>query len=780
MSAQTCKHCEQSIPPQRKDDFCCDGCKAAYHLIQDMGLSTYYDKRILTDDLPPPIPEDYTIEHLESYLQHTPQGDELALMVDGLHCAACVWVIEHILQRQTGIISARLNMTTKRLRLVWNPEETNAQTLLKTVNQLGYKLRPYNPKILQADTAKESKSLLLSMGVAGFAAANVMLLSVGLWAGGEQMTTATQLLLQWFSALIVLPTTAWAGRPFFKSAFQALRHKRLNMDVPISLAIILTVSVSFYALYIQQGETYFESASMLLFFLLVARYLDAAAKEKNRACVEQLMTLTSTVATRQDPKTKELALVPIEHLTVGDTLIVAVGERIPADGVVLEGSSTIDTQIVTGESLPRDVSIGHPVQSGTLNLTAPLIIQITAVGDNATLAKITHLVEQATERKNAYTRIADKISRAYAPLVHTLAGITLISWLLAGADFHHAILIAVSVLIVTCPCALALAVPAVQVATLSRLMKRGIILQDPALLEKLPHVSAIVFDKTGTLTQGILSYIPSPSLTQEHGQMLAALAGHSRHPLSKSIAAAFPNSTFNATQIEEKLGHGITGTINGQILKIGRKEYCDASDLPDTPLAANQTDVWCKIGKQNLFPLIFEDQLREDAQRTVQLWQDLGKRVILLSGDREDVVEHVAKQLNIAEWHANCTPEEKYAFLYKLDSAGWSMLMVGDGINDAPALAIAHTSMTLGDASDIAQSSADGILQRDKLTDTVYTYKTSQKARSTMQNNFLVSFAYNAFAIPLAMAGFITPLWAAVFMSTSSLTVVLNALRLSR
>ena len=773
--ANTCLHCQSPIPPTQTK-FCCNGCAAAYSLIHNMGLSSYYTHRTLSEKETPLIPEEYHLTGIDQYITTNEKDiSTLHLMVSGLHCAACVWLIETVLNKQNGITHARMNMTTRRLTISWNATQTTAQKLIEPIFKLGYSLLPYDPTLLNDQTHQEEKRLLIALAIAGFAAANVMLLSVGLWAGGKSLPTSTLSLLQYFSALIVLPATIWAGRPFFISAITALKYKRLNMDVPISLAVIITLALSLYDMVTATGETYFESTAMLLFFLLIGRYLDMRVRNKAQHAAEQLASLQAKVATRIQAD-GSFAIVPLNQLNVGDVLFIAKGESIPADGRITQGTTVLDSSILTGESLPQTAQVGSTIYAGCLNLENPIHIEVTHIGDNTNLAQITKLVEQATSTKNTYTILADKVAQLYAPIVHILALATfLLWWLYLSASFHTAVLYATSVLIITCPCALALAVPAVQVVVVSRLLRLGILIKSGSALERLKETTAFVFDKTGTLTTGKFTIISGG--TPQQRKLAAQLAKHSQHPLAQAVAKLYPD-TKPLEKVTEITGQGLTAIIDGKTIKLGNASFCEAPQKPT--LKNGETDIWLKVGDDT--PILFTcaDTLRPDAEKLIHQLKQQNYPVYLLSGDTEQTVQYIANKVNISEYYATRTPQQKYDFLKKLEQNGHRILMCGDGINDAPSLACAHISLTLSSSSQIAQTQADIILQQEHLLDILIALNLAQKAHKTAYINIALSFAYNAITIPLAMAGFITPLWAAVFMSLSSLTVTLNALRLSR
>ncbi len=711
------------------------------------------------------------------YVQPDSHGrNTLALMVEGIHCGGCVKTIERELGAMAGVESARVNMTTRRLQLAWQGAAEQGSAMVQRLAELGYRAVPYDPERLSDDDSRQERELLRAMAVAGFAAANVMLLSVSVWAGHAQgMDNATRDLLHWFSALIALPAIVYAGRPFFRSALSALKAKRTNMDVPISLAVILAGGMSLSET-IQSGpHAYFDSAVTLLFFLLLGRYLDRRARGKARSAAERLLALRSGAVTVLESDGSRRVL-PADQLQPGMRVLAAAGERIAADGRIVEGTSELDSSLLTGETLPHAAQPGTRVYSGTLNLSAPVTVEVTAVGENTLLSEIVRLMETAEQRRAKYVALADRMARAYAPVVHLLALAAFLGWVFLGAlAWQPALLIAVAVLIVTCPCALGLAVPAVQVIASGRLLKRGVLLKSGTALERLANVDTVVFDKTGTLTLG------RPELKDREVDPLdlraaAALAGASTHPLARALARAAPEAPV-LDGVREEPGCGLAWTdAHGNETRLGKRAWVGAQAAGDDH---DGPELWLARPGQASVRFTFDDPLRADAGEVVRALQAQGKEVVLLSGDRAPTVEKVAGALGLADWQAECAPGEKVARLEQLVAGGKRVLMVGDGLNDAPALAAASVSLSPASAADISQTAADAVFQGERLAPVLEVLETARRAGRLVQQNFGLALAYNVVAVPLAMAGFVTPLIAAVVMSASSLAVTGNSLRLS-
>jgi Cu2+-exporting ATPase len=693
------------------------------------------------------------------------------LMVPGIRCAACMSAIETGLGKLAGVISARVNLSMRRVRVLFDPAAGSVEAVVARLAELGYEARPFDTRAM-ADIDRDSvgRDLLARLAVAGFAAMNVMLLSVSVWSGAE---AATRDLLHWISALIALPAMAFSGVPFFRSALGALRARRLNMDVPISLAVCLAAGTSLYETAHGGEHAYFDAGISLIFFLLVGRYLDHRTRAVARSAAAELTALSARAATVIGADGARQT-VPIEELTSGALVEVAPGERVPADGRIEEGASDLDRSMVTGETNPEPVGPGAEVHAGMLNLSGPLRVRVAATGEATLLAEIARMVESAERGKTAYDRWADQAARIYAPGVHLISAAAFLGWLWATGDWRLAVTIASAVLIITCPCALGLAVPAVHAVAGGRLFRRGIFLKDGGVLERLARADMVVFDKTGTLTEGRPVMASGPAADDPAWPVAAALAAASHHPLARALAeAAEAQGVVPATvsNLREEPGSGVEGSLDGQRVRLGRAGWVGAG-------AGEATAVWLRVGEEPPAPFLFADALRSDAAELCAALEARGLELALFSGDAPAPVARVAQATGIADARAGMSPAEKLAALEALASAGRKVLMVGDGINDAPALAAAHASMSPVAASDVSRAAAGLVFTGEKLAPVLFALETARMARSRALENFGLAAAYNAVAIPVALAGLVTPLIAALAMSGSSIVVTLNALRL--
>lgn len=683
--------------------------------------------------------------------------------VPGMKCAGCIAKLERELPKTPGILAARANFSAKRVAIEHDPALDEA-ALEEALRALGFEAQRVADNPLGHDAA-EKKQLTRALGVAGFGMMNVMLLSVSIWSGADG---ATKHLFHWLSALIALPVIAYAGRPFFQSAWMALSHKRTNMDVPISIGVTLATLLSIYETATGGDHAYFESAVMLLFFLLAGRALDAEMRTRTRAGIGALLGRMGKSASviRADGTTRR---VPAEALEPGMLVLVAAGEALAADGVVEDGASTLDNAMLTGESLPEPVAAGSLVHAGAINLGAPVKVRLTRVAEDTALAEIARLMDEAGQSRSHYVRIADRASRLYAPVVHALAALAFAGWMIAGAGWHQSLVIAIAVLIITCPCAMGLAVPSAQVVASGALLRRGLLVKDGSALERLAECDVALFDKTGTLTLGE----PRPDISCLDAQarsVALGLAQASRHPLSKGLAASLLREGVEpapVVNIREVSGTGLTGEWAGVEVALER---------PDSAASALATRL--RIGSDSRI-ITFADPLRADAAETLEALGEWQIAASILSGDRAAPVEALAAELAIPA-HAEASPQAKLAALEALKAAGHRPLMVGDGLNDGPALAAAHASIAPGTASDASQQAADAVFIGEKLMPVALAIRVARRTMRIVRENFAFSILYNVLAVPLALFGYVTPLVAAIAMSVSSLVVVANSLRLAK
>lgn len=701
--------------------------------------------------------------------------ETIILAIEGMHCGACMRTVETALTKIPGVASARANLSNRRASVEVLNGRASAEALIEALDKAGHKAIE-----LTSDTRIQAfdsdKDLLRRLGVAGFAAMNIMLLSVSVWSGaGADMDRSVQTLFHWLSALIALPAVAYSGQPFFRSAIQALRACRLNMDVPISLGVLLATLMSLYQTSVASEQVYFDAAVSLLAFLLLGRLLDQQMRIRASSAAANLLGLKSSSASVLDAAGK-VSRVPVKAIEPGTRVLAAAGERLAVDGIVESGTSEIDQSLITGESLPKRISPGDTVFAGTMNLSNPIVVTATKQDGNSLLAEIARLMTAAEQGRGRYVRLADRAARLYAPAVHVLGLTTFGFWMYAGHSWQEALTAAIAVLIVTCPCALALAVPAVQVAASSRLFSKGIILKAADGLERLADVDTVVLDKTGVLTVGELTLLNAAAISSESLAAAAALAMTSRHPYSRAIVAAAKARGLEvvaATGVLETAGCGLNRIDARGEERLGSAAWCGQSQSE-----ASDGALWFQPVRGPALAFQFSDSLREDARDVVSNLIRAGYAVEVLSGDASVPVASIAHAAGVREWRADQRPEQKIARLDQLKAEGHNVLMVGDGLNDAPALASAHASLSPASGSDISQAAADAIFQGSRLYPIVELLTVAKSAQRLALQNFGLAVAYNIVFVPLAMAGLVTPLIAAIAMSASSISVTANAIRL--
>ena len=697
---------------------------------------------------------------------------QCVLSIPDLRCGGCVATIERALNARPDVASARVNLTLKQTVVTFADADTDPTSLISALTLLGYPAIPADQdQSHEDDTDTVGRGLLRAIAVAGFGAMNIMILSVAVWSGAAGETRDTFHLI---SALIAIPVVVYAGQPFFRSAFQALRVRRLNMDVPIAVAVVLALALSLVETMRGGEQAFFDAAVTLLFFLLSGRYLDHLMRERARSAVSGLARLSPRGAMlRQSDGT--LIYVPLSAIAPGAIIAIGRDERVPVDVRIISGSTDLDRSLVTGEAMPVPAGFGDTLEAGTLNLTGPVEAEVLRSADESFLAQMMHMQSEAETGRGTYVRIADRAARLYAPVVHLLALATFIGWVLATGDWHTSAFVAISVLIITCPCALGLAVPVAHVVASGRLMRMGILMKDGSALERLADIDRVVFDKTGTLTMGTLAVgfgLDDPALRTA----AKALALKSVHPAARAIALSIAELPCQLDDAIEVPGFGVAGCIGGRAVRLGRADW--VADISVHAKGRASPVFAFADGPAMSFDLT--EALRPGAVDAIKSFAAAGIPVAMLSGDIAARANSIANQLDIADVKSRKTPADKIAALNAMRNDGFRALMVGDGLNDAAALAAAHVSMAPSSASDAGRTAADFIFLRDGLDAVPAAWRMARDTARIVRQNFALAIAYNCIAIPLAMAGLVTPLIAAIAMSASSLLVIGNALRLNR
>ncbi|MFT6073332.1 MAG: Cu2+-exporting ATPase [Yoonia sp.] len=684
---------------------------------------------------------------------------QIMLSLPGIHCVACINEVERALRALDGVANARVNLSMKRVTVGTN-QPIAPEALIETLEMAGFEARVLDTSLLGTEADSYGRGLMTRIAVSGFAMMNVMLLSVAVWSGA---IGATQNLFHLISATIAIPALAYAAQPFFENAWCALSVRKLNMDVPISLAIILAAGMSLYETFYGGHHAYFDAALSLTFFLLIGRYLDYRSRKAAASAAAQLSALEVPRVMRLRDGARQM--VDFAQLAVGDLIQVLPGGRIPVDGMVTDGASQIDRSLLTGESRQSAANVGSAVTAGEVNMTGPLTIRATTVGADTTLRKMVTMVDEAEAVRNRYTAIADRVAAIYAPLVHILALAAFVGWVIYSVDVRLSLNIAVAVLIITCPCALGLAVPAVSTTAAGRLFRAGLLVKDGTALERLAEVDTVVFDKTGTLTMPAAARDMLDPLTQS---IALAMTQNASHPISQAIAASLDGITpATITDQQEHAGKGLSATYKGQTVRLGSGAWLGAG-----------AGTFIQIGAGKPQRITLRSQLRDGAADLVKTWQELGLKVHLVSGDDATETSRIAGALGIHTWQAATQPADKIVYINALTARGAHVLMVGDGLNDTGALAAAYASVSPATAADASRAASDIVLLNDSLRPLIELPLVARAARARIKENFAISTVYNVIAVPIALAGFATPLIAAIAMSTSSITVLLNALRL--
>jgi len=707
---------------------------------------------------------------MSAFLRRTDDGrTRLDLLVTGARCAGCIAKIEREMARLPGVTSARLNLSTGRLALALEGAAADPGRIVSALERLGYPATPYDPGAALVQRDREGRQLILALAVAGFGAMNAMMFSVPIWAGlfGQELGPATRSMMMWMSAAVGAPCAIFAGMTFFKSAWRSLRAGRANMDVPISVGVILTLAISFSETILNGRDAYFDAAVSLLFLLLIGRWLDHVLRAKARSAAGDLLALQAPVACTVDAAGRERSI-PLGDVQPGDLLRVRPGDRIPVDATLEDGEALLDNSLLTGESAPERVRPGQLCRAGAVNTSGLLTLRARARSEDSTLAAIARLVDAGAQSRSRYVRLADRAAALYVPVVHAAALATFAGGWALGLEPREALIRAVAVLIVTCPCALGLAVPAVQVVASARLFRRGVLVKSGAALERLAEIDHVVFDKTGVLTEGRPALVGASSTIIA---MAAPLARASGHPMARAVARAAGEGPL-ATGVTEHTGLGVEGLIDGRRARLGRAAFVGAPTR-----SSGETELWFGFEGETKVRLQFTDGLRPDAADTIKALKARGLTVEILSGDRNGAVKGVAHAVGVADWRAGLLPEEKSEAIDRLTTGGRKVLMVGDGLNDAAALARAHAAVAPGTALAASQNAADLVLTGDALMAVVEAIDVARSARRRALENFGFAALYNLVAAPAAMVGLVNPFVAALAMSGSSLVVTLNALR---
>jgi Cu2+-exporting ATPase len=791
-----CFHCGLPVPAGsshraavlgEQRAFCCPGCQAVAETIAAGGLDGYYRQRsqagTAPDALPKVLPDELALLDRDDVREAFVDRDEAlaraTLLLEGVTCAACGWLIEEHLARLEGVVEARLNLTQQRLHLRWDDRRLPLSRLVGELRRIGYAAHPYRPDQAAERLAAENRLALRRLGVAGLLWMQVMMAAMATWPEFNlDLSAGMDRILRWVSLFLTTPIVFYCCGPFFRGALRDLRTRSPTMDLSVALAIGLAYGAGLWSTLTGRGELYFDAVGMFALFLLTGRYLERRARERTAAATAQLVNLLPASCLRlQDGQPVRVLLA---ELAVGDRLQVPPGALVPADGRIVEGQSSLDEALLTGEYRPQPRGVGDAVTAGTLNVESPLLVEVTALGDDTRLSAIVRLLERAQTEKPRLAEAADRLSRGFllATLLAALA-VGLAWWQLAP---ERAFWVALSLLVATCPCALSLATPTALTAATGALHRLGLLITRGHVLEGLGQVDTVIFDKTGTLTAGRPTLREVRPLGVLDGDrclaLAAALESGSEHPLAR----AFPRPVRPAAQVEAVAGQGLQGQVEGRPLRIGNPGFVAALGGYPTPPAPDAHGQWLLLGDAAgpLAWLALDDALRDDAPALVGACRARGWRTLVMSGDPSPTVGEIASRLAIDEAHGGLSPAAKLARLQALQAEGRRVLVLGDGVNDAPLLAAADIGVAMGAGSDLSKTRADAVLLGDCLQALVTAFAVADRTRRVIRQNLAWAGLYNGLVLPLAALGWVTPLWAALGMSFSSLLVVLNAARLAR
>jgi Cu2+-exporting ATPase len=767
---------------------CCPGCQAVAEAIVQGGLESYYSHRsdasINPDTLPQALTEELELydrkDVQEPFVRHEGELADASLMIEGISCAACGWLIEKHLRRLDAVSEASLNLSNHRLRVRWNDASLPLSELLAELRRVGYAAHPYQADQAAEQLAQENRRSMRQLGVAGLLWMQVMMATMATWPEFNiDLSPGMASILRWTALLLTTPIVFYCCTDFFKGAMRDLRTRHLTMDVSVSLAIGGAYIAGIWSTITGQGELYFDAVGMFALFLLAGRFLERRARERTAAATAQLVNLlpASCLKLADDGQTARILL---RELQLGDRVLVQPGALIPADGLILSGQSSVDESVLTGEYLPQARIVGDSVTAGTLNVEGALTIEVQALGDNTRLSAIVSLLERAQSDKPRLAELADRVSQWFLIIVLLTAAVVGIVWW--QIDPQRAFWIVLALLVATCPCALSLATPTALTTATGTLHKLGLLLTRGHVLEGLNHIDTVIFDKTGTLTEGRLTLNEVRPLAElEAGaclELAAALENRSEHP----IARAFGRAPQAADAVTSFPGLGLQGSVGQRTLRIGQPDFVAIGYAGSAPEIPGKEGQWLLLGDTQgpLAWLVLNDRLRDDAPALLQACRSRGWDTALLSGDSSPMVGEIAQQLGISDAHGGMTPTDKLIHLQRLQTDGRRVLMIGDGVNDAPVLAAADISVAMGSATDLAKTSADAVLLSNRLDSLVQAFSVARRSRRIIIENLTWASLYNGLILPFAAIGWVTPLWAALGMSASSLLVVLNALRLSR
>ena len=792
-----CFHCGLPVPAGSRfvapvlgesREFCCPGCQAVAEAIVGGGLESYYRHRSEPSANPEALPQVLTdelalydrAEVQQPFVQHEGELAETTLLVEGISCAACGWLIEKHLRGLPAVAEARLNLSNHRLQVRWSDSQVPLSELLQSLRRIGYAAHPYRADQAAETLAEENRRALKQIGVAGLLWFQVMMATMATWPEFNlDLSHSFHVILRWTALILTTPIVFYCCGQFFRGALRDLRTRHLTMDVSVSLAIGGAYLAGIWSTLTGEGELYFDAVGMFALFLLAGRYLERRARERTAAATAQLVNLLPASCLRLDEQDQSQRIL-LSELRIGDRVLVQPGALLPADGRILSGQSSVDESLLTGEYLPQPRGVGDSVTAGTLNVEGPLTVEVQALGDDTRLSAIVRLLERAQSEKPRLAELADQVAHWF--LIGVLLAAAVVGLIWWQIDSDRAFWIVLALLVATCPCALSLATPTALTAATGSLHKLGLLLTRGHVLEGLNQIDTVIFDKTGTLTEGRLTLRGIHPLRELDADqclaLAAALENRSEHPIAK----AFGRAAQAAEQVDSHPGLGLEGMVEQRRLRIGQPDFVSALAGQAAPAIPGDHGQWLLLGDEQgpLAWLVLDDRLRDDAPALLDACRARGWRILLLSGDSSPMVGEIARQLGIEDARGGLTPDDKLAVLKQLHAEGRKVLMLGDGVNDVPVLAAADISVAMGSATDLAKTSADAVLLSNRLDSLTRALPVARRTRRIIIENLSWAMLYNGLILPFAAVGWVTPAWAALGMSISSLLVVVNALRLAR
>ena len=796
MSKRRCDHCHLEFDEKvlLKDKnfkdgvkfFCCKGCQGVYHLLESEGLDDFYEK--MGDTQLDPASEDlgdvekFDLDGFNQKYIKTKEGfSEIYLIIEGIHCSACVWLNEKVLHQKEGIVEASINQTNNKAKVVWDPETIKLSEIILTIRSIGYNAYPYDPSMqeVQANATRRDYYSRLLVGV--FTTMNIMWIAIAQYAGYfTGMKSDIKNILNFAEFVLATPTLFYTGSIYFKGAYYGIKNRYVNMDILVATGASLAYMYSIYAMFSHKGEVYFDSVTMIITFVFTGKYLEVLSKKN---AVDRLDGFSSSTPTEVlVVKDGEKILLGVEEVKANDTIEIKAGEKVVIDGVIDFGEGSFDTSSLTGEATPLFLKKGDKVLSGYICLDS--VVRYSALCDvhSSVLSKITSLLEDSMNKKPKIERVANVVSGYFSTAILLLALGTFAFWYLGGSSFERSLIVAISVIVIACPCALGLATPVSTLVGLGLGAKKGILFKEASFLETMAKCDVLMLDKTGTITEGKPKIVQSVYLQEFDKALLYSLVKNSTHPISKTIASHFEEKglgVLNLEEIKTVEAKGVTAKYKNDTLYGGNQNLLKDNGIICKDYFTEYSQFYFALNGEVVAVFALEDTPRDEAKQSIKDIKKMGIEVVMLTGDNEKVAKKIADEVGIQKVYASLLPDEKANVIEDARKDGKKVVMVGDGINDALALSKSEIAITLGSGTDVALNVSDVVLMNNSFTSLYYAFLISKKTYKTIKENLILSSIYNSITIPLAMAGFVIPLFAALSMSLSSLLVVGNSMRIN-